>query len=59
MASKFGQEVAQHQLAHSFMTFNTCYKDTGLFGIYAIAEDNKVSKIEHLRELIGASERAG
>ena len=45
VASKMGQEVAQHELAHSFMTFNTCYKDTGLFGIYAIAEDNKLEDL--------------
>lgn len=45
VASKFGQEVAEHQLAHSFMTFNTCYKDTGLFGIYAVAPDNKLEDL--------------
>jgi hypothetical protein len=24
------------------MTFNTCYKDTGLFGIYLVAENDKL-----------------
>ena len=45
VASKFGQEVAEHELAHSFMTFNTCYKDTGLFGVYAVAQDNKLEEL--------------
>ena len=44
-ASKMCQEVAEHELAHSITTFNTCYKDTGLFGIYAIAPDNKLDDL--------------
>ncbi|GMI29309.1 hypothetical protein TeGR_g10907, partial [Tetraparma gracilis] len=36
-ASKFAQEFAAHQLGHSYMTFNTSYKDTGLFGLYMTA----------------------
>ena len=44
-ASKFAQEVAQHNLAHSYTTFNTSYKDTGLFGIYATAPDNKLEDL--------------
>lgn len=45
VASKMCQEIAQHELAHSFSTFNTCYKDTGLFGIYAVAPDNKLDDL--------------
>lgn len=45
VASKMCQEVAEHELAHSISTFNTCYKDTGLFGIYAIAPDNKLDDL--------------
>lgn len=30
--------VAQHELAHSISAFNTQYSDTGLFGVYAVAE---------------------
>jgi processing peptidase subunit beta len=41
-ASKLAQDVSEHQCAHSFMTFNTCYKDTGLFGVYLTAPDNKL-----------------
>lgn len=28
--------------AHSFMSFNTCYKDTGLFGVYLVAPETKL-----------------
>ena len=40
VATRMCQEVARNQLAHTINTFNTCYKDTGLFGIYAVAPDN-------------------
>mmetsp|Transcript_39742 Transcript_39742/g.81123 ORF Transcript_39742/g.81123 Transcript_39742/m.81123 type:complete len:478 (-) Transcript_39742:314-1747(-) len=45
VASKMCQEIAEHELAHSVSTFNTCYKDTGLFGIYAVAPDNKLDDL--------------
>ena len=52
-ASKYAQEVADRELAHSFMAFNTCYKDTGLFGLYLVCEDAKLDDamkytLEHL-----------
>merc|ERR1712002_149697 len=31
-------QVGASGLAHSFQSFNTCYKDTGLWGIYFVAE---------------------
>ncbi|CAM9584657.1 unnamed protein product, partial [Choristocarpus tenellus] len=37
VVSRLGQALAEKQLCHSYHTFNSCYKDTGLFGIYAIA----------------------
>ena len=37
---RLASQVSQYELAHSFMTFNTCYKDTGLFGIYLVCPDN-------------------
>lgn len=42
-----GQALANspREICHSYTTLNTCYKDTGLFGIYAIAPP------EHLQEL--------
>ncbi|KAL3903014.1 MAG: hypothetical protein SGARI_005568, partial [Bacillariaceae sp.] len=41
-ASRLCQDVAENELAYSLNTFNTCYKDTGLFGVYAVMPDNKV-----------------
>jgi len=45
VASRMMQDVASNELAHSISTFNTCYKDTGLFGIYAVAPDNKLDDL--------------
>jgi len=45
VASRMCQEIAEGELAHSISTFNTCYKDTGLFGIYAVAPDNKLDDL--------------
>lgn len=36
-ASKLAAICSQDQLAHSFQSFNTCYKDTGLWGIYFVS----------------------
>jgi len=41
-ASRLCQEVAEQELANAMSAFNTCYKDTGLFGIYAVVPDKKV-----------------
>jgi processing peptidase subunit beta len=40
--SQLCYDVAANELANSISTFNTCYKDTGLFGFYAVAEREKV-----------------
>ena len=45
MSSKLGQVVAEKELAHSFNTFNTCYQDTGLFGVYAVADKYKLQDL--------------
>jgi mitochondrial-processing peptidase subunit beta len=29
-------------LCHSFQAFNTCYSDTGLWGVYFITDKNKI-----------------
>lgn len=42
IASRLAQDMSVRDLAHSYMTFNTCYKDTGLFGVYFVAPDNKL-----------------
>lgn len=45
VASRMCQVVAERELAHSISTFNTCYKDTGLFGLYMVAPDNKLDDL--------------
>jgi len=45
MASRLMQNVAQKDLAHSITAFNTCYKDTGLFGVYAVAEPHTLNDL--------------
>lgn len=42
MASRLARTVSEQDLVHSYQTFNTCYKDSGLFGVYFVAEDNKL-----------------
>lgn len=37
-SSELVQKVAINEIAESMMAFNTNYKDTGLFGIYAVAK---------------------
>ncbi|KAF9139565.1 hypothetical protein BGX30_007826 [Mortierella sp. GBA39] len=39
-SSRLSSIVHQNKLANSFMSFNTSYTDTGLFGIYFITENN-------------------
>ncbi|CAO3643798.1 unnamed protein product [Cunninghamella blakesleeana] len=39
IATGLSSVVHNHQLANSFMSFNTSYKDTGLWGIYMITEN--------------------
>ncbi|KAG0375545.1 hypothetical protein BGX24_008954 [Mortierella sp. AD032] len=39
-SSRLSTIVHQNKLANSFMSFNTSYTDTGLFGIYFITENN-------------------
>jgi processing peptidase subunit beta len=39
MASRLSQVVQKNNLANSFMSFNTSYSDTGLWGIYLISEN--------------------
>lgn len=42
MASPLCRKVGEQGLAHSLSTFNTTYKDSGLFGVYAVAEPTKL-----------------
>jgi processing peptidase subunit beta len=45
MASKLCQAVAEQEAAVSVLTFNTSYKDTGLFGVYAVAEPVRLNDL--------------
>jgi len=45
MASKLCQVVAEQEAAHSVMSFNTCYKDTGLFGVYGVCVPTKAQDL--------------
>lgn len=38
LGSRLAQVVAKNDLAQSFMSFNTSYSDTGLFGIYMVSD---------------------
>lgn len=39
-SSELAQRVGINEVAESMMAFNTNYKDTGLFGVYAVAKVN-------------------
>lgn len=38
VSSKLAQNMQKYNLANSFMSFNTSYSDTGLFGVYVVTE---------------------
>jgi len=42
-ASRLARDVAERDLAHSYMAFNTSYNDTGLLGVYLVCPDNKLN----------------
>lgn len=50
-ASNLARYSAEDGLCHSFQAFNTCYKDTGLWGIYFVADPMKspdmVEAVQH------------
>jgi processing peptidase subunit beta len=45
MSSKLCQMVAEQSAASSVLSFNTCYKDTGLFGVYAVASPTRLNDL--------------
>lgn len=42
VGSKLAQLSGEYSLAHSFQAFNTCYADTGLWGVYFVTDRNKI-----------------
>jgi len=57
LSSRFCEIVATEELAHSVSCFNTVYKDTGLFGVYAVAKPEKTEDLafEIMNEFTRAS----
>lgn len=43
VTSRFAQHAAEENLCASYQSFNTCYKDTGLWGVYFVADRLKVN----------------
>merc|ERR1719320_835605 len=50
-SSRLAHYCAEKGFCHSFQSFNTCYKDTGLWGIYFVTDsmnqENMVYNIQH------------
>lgn len=46
-ASFLARAASAGNLCHSFQSFNTCYKDTGLWGIYFVAEPLQLDDMVH------------
>jgi processing peptidase subunit beta len=42
VGSRLAQLSGQHNLCHSFQAFNTCYADTGLWGVYFVTDRTKI-----------------
>ncbi|OMH81478.1 Mitochondrial-processing peptidase subunit beta [Zancudomyces culisetae] len=47
ISSRLSQTVSKHNLANQYMSFNTSYNDTGLWGIYMVSEN-----LTHLDDLV-------
>ncbi|GCB71640.1 hypothetical protein scyTo_0006021 [Scyliorhinus torazame] len=47
LSSKLAQIACQGNLCHSFQSFNTCYTDTGLWGLYMVCESNTIDNMLH------------
>ncbi|GLT54853.1 hypothetical protein SLA2020_280160 [Shorea laevis] len=47
MGSDLAQKIGIDELAESMMSFNTNYKDTGLFGIYAVAKPDGLDDLAY------------
>jgi len=47
MGSKLIQAIAENEAAHSIMSFNSSYKDSGLFGVYAVADATKLNDLAY------------
>ncbi|KAF7228897.1 mitochondrial-processing peptidase subunit beta [Nothobranchius furzeri] len=50
LSSKLAQMACQGNLCHSFQSFNTCYTDTGLWGLYMVCEPGTISDMMHFTQ---------
>ncbi len=48
MGSELAQRIGINELAESMMAFNTNYKDTGLFGVYAVAKPDCLDDLAYV-----------
>lgn len=51
LSSRLAQMACQGNLCHSFQSFNTCYTDTGLWGIYTVCEPSTIRDMVHFTQL--------
>lgn len=43
--------ACQGNLCHSFQSFNTCYTDTGLWGLYMVCEPGTINDMMHFTQM--------
>ncbi|MEQ2212361.1 hypothetical protein XENOCAPTIV_029737 [Xenoophorus captivus] len=46
-----GVMACQGNLCHSFQSFNTCYTDTGLWGLYMVCEPGTIGDMMHFTQM--------
>lgn len=51
LSSKLAQMACQGNLCHSFQSFNTCYTDTGLWGLYMVCEPGTIKDMMHFTQM--------
>lgn len=51
LSSKLAQMACQGNLCHSFQSFNTCYTDTGLWGLYMVCEPGTINEMMHFTQM--------
>uniref|UniRef100_A0A8C6TW65 Mitochondrial-processing peptidase subunit beta n=1 Tax=Neogobius melanostomus TaxID=47308 RepID=A0A8C6TW65_9GOBI len=51
LSSKLAQMACQGNLCHSFQSFNTCYTDTGLWGLYMVCEPGTIGEMMHYMQM--------
>ncbi|XP_038143139.1 mitochondrial-processing peptidase subunit beta [Cyprinodon tularosa] len=51
LSSKLAQMACQGNLCHSFQSFNTCYTDTGLWGLYMVCEPGTIGDMMHFTQM--------